>query len=174
MGRPSKLTDKQRDAVIAKVTGGWSYAKVAAWLSKSHGVEITTQSLSELVKRHRSELADASKAVGRRVTAKSVEGAMKALTLRLNKARDIVRRCEDAVLRGGGRHAVESHARAVASFARLHELVQKASGLDQPDVPAFDGLVELLGLTLSEREDARKAERARAVEGGAGEVGAQS
>lgn len=175
MGRPSKLTDKQRDAVIAKVTSGWSYVKVAGWLEKSHGIKITPQSLNELVKRHRSELADASKAVGRAVTAKTVEGAMKALSIRLARARDIVRQCERAAMRiGAGRHAIESHARAVASFARLHELVQKASGLDQPDTPSFDGLVELLGLALAEREDQRSAERARAVAGSADPVGDES
>lgn len=145
-----KLTDKLRDAIIAKQATGWSYERCAAWLKRSHTITITPQSLHELVKRHRAARADASKAVARQTVAPSVGRAMRTLLKRHANAVKILRLTEIRALKDP-LSGVQGYARALAAYAKIHELVQKASGIDQADGPSFEGLADVIGLALAER-----------------------
>lgn len=160
-GAPSKLSDALRDEMIAKVASGWSYGRCAEWLKRSHGIDVSRQALAEQVKRHRTELVDASKATIRARAAKTADGAMTALQRRLERAVEIVAATEDQALTCPDKESVDAYAKAAGAFARIHELVSKATGLDQPDAPAFDGLVEALGLELDARDRVREEEAAQ-------------
>lgn len=133
---------------MAKHASGWSLQRCADWLKRSHSIDITKQSLSETIRHHRSTLADTSKASARAVTGPAVAKAMKALTLRVEKATKIVARAETLATRDP-LSGIDPYAKAVTAYAKLHELLQRASGMDQPD-EQLDGLAGLLGLAFND------------------------
>lgn len=143
-----KLSDDLRDAVIAKHASGWSLQRCADWLARSHNVSITKQSLSETIRNHRSSLADASKASARAATGPAVAKAMKSLTNRVDRATKIVTKAETLALKDP-LSGVDPYAKAVTAYAKLNELLQRASGMDQLD-EQLDGLAGLLGLAFGE------------------------
>lgn len=158
----SKLSDELRDVIVGKVSSGWSLQRCVEWLDRTHNIDINKSSLSRMLKGHRADLADVTKGVARQAIAPTVESGMQALKARLDKSIAIVEKAEieaeaDPIA------GIDAYAKAINAYAKVHDLWQRAAGIEQPDDPVVDGLAGILAIEIDRREDEAKAELAEVM-----------
>lgn len=156
-GRPaggSKIPDTVREYLVERVhSGAWTQAQALRYLESEHGIRVSQPRLSQLISaaKRAAGLAHESKAVAREELAPSIQGAVASLATSVTKSAELVARAA-SLYEAAPENPIRAnnYSKVANAYCRLHEILQKSSGLDQPD-EKLDGLAGLFALTEDER-----------------------
>lgn len=149
-----KLED-HRDAVLAHIAAsGCSYEEASQWLRASHGIEVTKQAIGKLVKLHRSERSDVSKAVARDHIARQLPADLEIADKRARVAGELLDKAAEKAMTNVTPSAFTCYAKAARVYLDFEEMKRKTLGLNEPDDEVVTGIVDLVGLALAEEETA--------------------
>lgn len=168
VGRPAgenRIPKELLPTLFDKHASGWSYQRIAQWLTGAKKIEVSWQSIRVAVLRHAkvSGLAAEAKIATREQLANATTDASHDLQQRIVAASKIValteHRCISALETGEGHREVMQWHRALDAWSKVRKAYHEAAGLSQPDEPVVRDLKGLLGLALGEEQAVTEAER---------------
>lgn len=154
MGRKRTLTQDLEAHVVEHARAGKSSRWISTWLARSHGVELDQRNVSRLLRRHRSDLANAAKVVTRATLGARVPALLDAFGRRTRALARVLRKLEGKALAAPtDARVVRTYLAALAGYRRCVETTLHFTGADQPD-DAVDGFAGFLALGFDTSSDA--------------------
>jgi hypothetical protein len=143
----AKLTPELREALLERVAKTGKQRDALVWLKKHHGVAITPQALSTLVRKNSSSRADTAKVVAREHIARTLPADLAEFDRVQARNLELLELAQAEALADPSTKNVDKVAKLTAAYLKADEQKKKAMGLDQPD-ELVGGLADLLGLAF--------------------------
>jgi hypothetical protein len=112
------------------------------WLAKK-GIKVTNEAVRLLVRKHRSERADAAKSIARKYIAETLPKDLEAIDRVQARNLRLLRRAQAEALVEPTVANIEKVCKLTTVVQKADETKKKAVGLEQPDA-VFDGLGDVL------------------------------
>jgi hypothetical protein len=139
-GPVPKIPPKLHALVMAKAGDGFTSEEIAAFLWREHKLEVASRTVRQLVRRQRTELADAAKGVVREEIRKRLIPALRRAARGGIKANEIEKRLsrQAKAARDDGNEADGATLdvltlKAIDREVKVADLLMHYAGLDQPD-----------------------------------------
>jgi hypothetical protein len=148
-GKTPKIPPGLQPLVVAKAQEGLKSEEISEWLWREHQLQVAARTVRQLVRRHRTELADVAKGVVREEIKRRILPALRRAARGGIKANEIEKRCS--------RQAIEARKaknpglaadldaltlKAIDRQVKVADLLMHYAGLDQPDAPTKQSAAE--------------------------------